>query len=52
MNEENPTKQPDTKDVSRRDFVRKGAKAVYVVPLVLGAVTADERPAYAGSNPE
>jgi len=35
MSEDKPKKQSDTKAVSRRDFVRKGAKAVYVVPLVL-----------------
>jgi len=40
---------PNSKDVSRRDFIRKGGKAVYVVPLVLGAVTAAERPAHAGT---
>lgn len=41
---------PKSKDVSRRDFVRKGGKAVYVVPLVLGAVTTAERPAHAGTT--
>ena len=49
MSEEKPKNQPDTKDVSRRDVVRKGAKAAYVVPLVLAAVTAADRPAHAGS---
>ena len=44
------TKTPSkSQDVSRRDFARKGAKAVYVVPLVLAAVTAAERPAHAGT---
>jgi hypothetical protein len=38
-----------SKDVSRRDFVRKGVKAAYVTPLVLAAVSAAERPAYAGT---
>lgn len=33
--------------LDRRQFVRKGAKAVYVVPAVLAAVKATERPAYA-----
>ena len=49
MSDDKSKKRPDTKDVSRRDFVRKGAKAAYVVPLVLAAVTAAERPANAGS---
>ncbi len=38
----------DLKLVSRRELVRKGAKAAYVVPLVLAAVNATERPAFAG----
>jgi hypothetical protein len=33
--------------LDRRQFVRKGAKAAYVVPAVLAAVKATERPAYA-----
>lgn len=38
----------DLKSISRRELVRKGAKAAYVVPLVLAAVNATERPAFAG----
>ena len=38
----------DLKSVSRRELVRKGAKAAYVVPLVMAAVNATERPAFAG----
>jgi len=38
-----------SEDVSRRDFVRAGVKVAYVTPLVLAAVSASERPAYAGS---
>ena len=37
----------DLKSISRRDLVRKGAKAAYVVPLVLAAINATERPAFA-----
>jgi hypothetical protein len=37
----------DLKSISRRDLVRKSAKAAYVVPLVLAAVNATERPAFA-----
>ena len=37
----------DLKSISRRELVRKGAKAAYVVPLVLAAVNATERPAFA-----
>ena len=37
----------DLKSVSRRELVRKGARAAYVVPLVLAAVNATERPAFA-----
>jgi len=49
MSEEQPKTEPESKDVSRRDFVRKGVKAAYVTPLVLAAVSAAERPASAGS---
>ena len=38
----------DLQSLSRRELVRKGAKATYVVPLVLAAVNATERPAFAG----
>ena len=37
----------DLKSLSRRQLVRKGARAAYVVPLVLAAVNATERPAFA-----
>lgn len=37
----------DLRSVSRRELVRKGAKAAYVVPLVMAAVNATERPAFA-----
>lgn len=40
-------KRDDAIPLDRRQFVRKGAKAVYVVPAVLAAVKATERPAYA-----
>ena len=50
MSADKPMSPPKSKDVSRRDFVRTGAKAAYVVPLVLAAVTAAERPAHAGTN--
>ena len=49
MNTGKSKNPPNSKDVSRRDVVRKGAKAAYVVPLVLAAVTAAERPAHAGT---
>jgi len=37
----------DLKSISRREIVRKGARAAYVVPLVMAAVNATERPAFA-----
>jgi len=49
MPEDKSKNQPESKHVSRRDFVRTGAKIAYVTPLVLAAVTAAERPAHAGS---
>ena len=49
MRKDNPKNHPKSKAVSRRDFVRKGAKVAYVTPLVLAAVTAAERPAHAGT---
>jgi hypothetical protein len=48
MNEEKNPKQSDGMD--RRDLVRAGVKAAYVIPAVLAAVKATERPAYAGSS--
>jgi len=50
MSEDKHQNQHDPEGVSRRDLVRKGAKAAYVVPLVLAVVTAAERPSYAGTN--
>ena len=38
----------DTRAVSRRELVRKGVKAAYIVPVVLAAVHTTERPAFAG----
>jgi hypothetical protein len=37
----------DLKSISRRELVRKGAKVAYVVPAVLAAIKATERPAFA-----
>ena len=37
----------DLKSISRRELVRKGARAAYVVPAVLAAIKATERPAFA-----
>ena len=37
----------DLKSVSRRELVRQGVKAAYVVPAVLAAIKATERPAFA-----
>ena len=37
----------DLKAISRRELVRKGAKAAYVVPMVMAAIEATERPAFA-----
>jgi len=37
----------DLKSISRRELVRKGAKAAYIVPAVLAAIKATERPAFA-----
>jgi hypothetical protein len=37
----------ELKSISRREIVRKGARAAYVVPLVMAAVNATERPAFA-----
>ena len=50
MRVDKPNNQPNSKDVSRRDFVQKWSKVAYVTPLVLTAVTAAERPAHAGSK--
>ena len=46
---EDKTKNPQKpQDVSRRDIVRTGVKAAYVVPLVLGAVAMAELSAQGG----
>ena len=37
----------DLKSISRRELVRQGARAAYVVPAVLAAIKATERPAFA-----
>ena len=39
-----------SKGSTRRDVMRKGAKAAYMAPLVLAAVKATERPAYAQAS--
>ena len=44
---ENEQDAIDLKSISRRDLVRRGAKAAYVVPAVLAAIKATERPAFA-----
>ena len=44
MNEE---KNSQSTDMDRRQMVRKGVKVAYTIPLVLAAVKASERPAYA-----
>jgi hypothetical protein len=36
--------------IDRRELVRKGAKAAYIVPAVLAAVKATDRPAYAQTS--
>jgi hypothetical protein len=43
-------KRDEATQLDRRQFVGKSAKAVYVVPAVLAAVKATERPAYAQST--
>ena len=40
-------KTDESTSLNRRELVRKGARAAYVVPAVLAAVKATERPAYA-----
>jgi len=48
MNEEKNAKQAESLD--RRELVRKGVKVAYVIPAVLAAVKATERPAYAAPS--
>lgn len=45
MPEEPKTDEQD-EGFSRRELARKGARAAYVAPVVLGAVKASERPAF------
>ena len=49
MNEEKNPKQSD--GVDRRGLVRAGVKAAYMIPAILAAVKATERPAYASGAP-
>ncbi len=42
----NEKKTSESQKVNRRTLVRKGLKAAYVVPAILAAVKATERPAY------
>jgi hypothetical protein len=55
MNEENNLKQSDGSDrpdgLNRRGLVRAGVKAAYIIPAILAAVKATERPAYASGAP-
>jgi hypothetical protein len=48
MNDEEKT--DNSTHIDRRELVRKGAKAAYVVPAVLAAVKATDRPAYAQTS--
>jgi hypothetical protein len=48
MNEEKNPKQSEGLD--RRRIVRAGVKAAYMIPAILAAVKATERPAYAQSS--
>jgi hypothetical protein len=43
-------KTDNSNHIDRRELVRKGAKAAYVVPAVLAAVKATDRPAYAQTS--
>jgi hypothetical protein len=47
MNEEDKTQ---SSQIDRRELVRKGAKAAYIIPAILAVVKATERPAYAGAS--
>ncbi len=47
MADQAKTPESNSKKMNRRELVRKGAKAAYVVPAVLAAIKATERPAYA-----
>jgi hypothetical protein len=50
MKEKESPRAADPKAVSRRELVRKGVKAAYIVPVVLAAVSTTERPAFAGGS--
>ena len=43
-------KPETTNQVERRSLVTKGLKAAYIIPAVLAAIKATERPAYAQSS--
>lgn len=47
MSEEDKTQGSQ---VDRRELVRKGAKAAYIIPAILAVVKATERPAYARTS--
>jgi hypothetical protein len=47
MSEQNKTQDAN---VVRRDLLRKSAKAAYMIPAILAAVKATERPAYASTS--
>ena len=47
MNENTDKNLPNQPTMNRRTLVRQGAKAAYMVPAILAAVKATERPAYA-----
>jgi len=48
MPEEQTPETPN--QIDRRSLVKKGVKAAYIVPAVLLAVKATERPAYAATS--
>jgi hypothetical protein len=48
MNEEKNTQQSE--GFNRRGLVRAGVKATYMIPAILAAVKATERPAYAQTS--
>jgi hypothetical protein len=54
MDEQKKAEKQDIKQsdgLDRRELVRKGAKAAYMIPAVLAAVKATERKAYASGAP-
>jgi hypothetical protein len=50
MDDRNKKAPSDSKGLTRRDLGRKGAKAAYVVPAILAAIKATERPAFAQAS--